>query len=270
LLPAEQKSLLELFASADASNLANEIEPHKEALALAFRGSAVQALAKGSASDMVSALQQRSGVLEEVISSKKDQLRKKNDGKNSTSFPDDFEVKDTRYILLGGRCRTGREYDDIDFESACIALCDADSECKVSAVEAGGLDANSTEPDVCKQDHEDGNDWATGAGLNEADTCAELCSMDDMCTSSEFEEGVCKRFNWNMKSYKRSTLLSCGKRCAKYDDCVAFEWDNGECELHDNSTDSSLSAAEEIGDENVCYSKTAPESEDAENKAYLR
>lgn len=263
--PTEQQNLLELFASADASTLAKELEPHKEKLALILRGSPLHTLAKGPTSTMVSALQQRSGVLEEVILSKKDQIRKKNDGQNSSSFPAEFEAKKQMYSLTGGRCRNGREFEDIDFDTACNELCAMGGEdCTVGVVEAGGLDANSTEPDVCKRAHVDANDFATGEGLNEADTCYELCELDPVCYGSEFEEGVCKRFYYNMKTYKRKTLLGCAKKCNKIDECVAFEWDNGECELHDNSTDADLSVAEEIGDEHACYMKVDAEADSEE------
>lgn len=256
--PTELKNLLELFASADSSSLAKEIESHKAALALAFRGSP---LAKGSTSDMVSALQQRSGVLEQVISTKKDQFRKKNDGKNSSTFPGSFEIKEDAFTLSGGRCRTGMEFEDIDFETACAFLCEADEFCASHSVEPEGTDNTSELPNLCKRDGQDHDDFATGLGLNEADACQELCQMHDLCSDSEFEEGVCKRFAANMKSYKRSTLRSCGKKCAKKDECVAFEWDNGECELHDNSTNADLSAAEELGDEHACYLRSEAESE---------
>lgn len=255
--PAEQDSLRELFASSDASTLAKEIEPHKEKLALALRGSVQTSVLQWLKVHpvQVAALQQRSDALESVISSKADQIRKKNDGLNSTSFPSSFDFKEQTYTLAGGRCRNGMEYDDIDFEAACIAMCDADETCTVSVVEAGGLDVNSTEPDVCKRSGDDHNDFATGEGLNEADTCADLCNMDDLCTSSDFEEGVCKRFTESMKSYKRKTLRACAKACTKKEECLSFEWDNGECELHDNSTSADLSAAEAIGDDHACYMK---------------
>lgn len=204
--PSEQTSLLQKFASADASSLVEEMDRHKVAMALALRGSP---LSQGSPSDWVSALQQaRSAEVESAVSFKKDKLRSKNDGKNSSSFPESFEAKDDVYQLVGGRCRTGEEFDD-------LALDDATPE----------------------------------------ETCKGLCDSNDACDSFEWEDNVCKRFTASLKTYRRGALSKCAKRCSKKEECVAFEWDNGECELHGNETDSTLSAAEELGDEHACYFK---------------
>lgn len=248
--PSEQNSLLQMFQSADAASLTKELEPHKVALALALRGSSLEG---GTPSTWVSALQ-RSGEMEQAISTKKGPNRKKNDGKNASTFPAQLDIKGDMFDLTSGRCRTGMEYDDIDFNETCITLCDSgDTGCLAAVVEPEGLDPDSQLADVCKQFGGEHDDAGTGHGLTPSETCASLCDLDDGCDSSEFEEGVCKRFTATLKNYKRSTLQSCAKKCKKNDDCAAFEWDNGECELHDNSTDVALSEAEPIGDDHACY-----------------
>jgi hypothetical protein len=219
-----QIQLLHQFASSDVTLLAEEVEQHREALALALRGSLVSSM---SAADWVSKLQ-NSAKLDAALA-KKGKLGKK------IKLTAGFEFKQ-----IGGRCRHGREFAELDFTQACA--------------EGGGR--MNEQGDQCLM-NEEGDEQQDFPSL-----CSFLCRHDstNWCDWGEVEDSVCKRFEGSGFTQRNVPKVDdCAQECVDEALCIAFEWDgemhNGDCRLYE-SIDADATEAEKTGRKNACYSLT--------------